>query len=111
VAFLLALALAAELSVELPELLELELDRELDPELELFDELDPEDEWELLDELLLLLPLSLVDESLPVFFFFSFSRPLSFLFSLSDASLSESLPLLFSCLLRAIFLSTITNYS
>lgn len=51
VALRLALARAAEESVELPELLELELERELDPELELRDELEPLDECELLDEL------------------------------------------------------------
>jgi predicted nucleotidyltransferase len=46
----LARALAPELVLELPELLEDELERDVDPELELWDELDPLDDRELLSE-------------------------------------------------------------
>lgn len=46
----LAWALAPELVLELPELLEDELERDVDPELELCDELDPLDDRELLSD-------------------------------------------------------------
>jgi hypothetical protein len=46
----LAWALAPELVLELPELLEDELERDVDPELELWDELDPLDDRELLSD-------------------------------------------------------------
>jgi hypothetical protein len=46
----LARALAPELVLELPELLEDELERDVDPELELWDELDPLDDRELLSD-------------------------------------------------------------
>jgi hypothetical protein len=46
----LARALAPELVLELPELLEDEVEREVDPELELWDELDPLDDRELLSD-------------------------------------------------------------
>lgn len=46
----LARALAPELVLELPELLEDELERDVDPELELWDELEPLDDRELLSE-------------------------------------------------------------
>jgi hypothetical protein len=46
----LARALAPELVLELPELLEDELERDVDPELELWDELDPLDDLELLSD-------------------------------------------------------------
>lgn len=79
---------ASELELELPLLLEEELERELEPELELRDELDALDDLELLsEELRLLLPLPLDEDGA----FFFLSRPRSFLFSLSDAPESESL--------------------
>jgi hypothetical protein len=43
-------ASAPELVLELPELLEDEVEREVDPELELWDELDPLDDRELLSD-------------------------------------------------------------
>jgi len=46
----LALALAPELVLELPELLEDELERDVDPDVELWDELDPLDDRELLSD-------------------------------------------------------------
>lgn len=45
-----ALALAPELVLELPELLEDELERDVDPDVELWDELDPLDDRELLSD-------------------------------------------------------------
>jgi hypothetical protein len=46
----LARALAPELVLELPELLEDELERDVDPDVELWDELDPLDDRELLSD-------------------------------------------------------------
>jgi hypothetical protein len=46
----LARARAPELVLELPELLEDELERDVEPELELWDELDPLDDRELLSD-------------------------------------------------------------
>jgi hypothetical protein len=46
----LARALAPELVLELPELLEDELERDVDPELELWEELEPLDDRELLSD-------------------------------------------------------------
>lgn len=50
VALRLARALAPELVLELPELLEDELERDVDPDVELWDELDPLDDRELLSD-------------------------------------------------------------